>query len=31
MDVVTTTHMKKIMRVAKENATNIAFIGRLAI
>lgn len=28
MDEITTKHMTKIMRVAKENATNIAFIGR---
>jgi GTP-binding protein len=28
LDEVTTKHMKKVMRVAKENATNIAFIGR---
>ena len=29
MDDITTKHMTKISRVLKENATNIAFIGRL--
>ena len=28
MDEITVKHMKKIMRVRKENATNIAFVGR---
>jgi len=28
MDLITMNHMKKIVNVAKENATNIAFIGR---
>ena len=28
MDEITSKHMKKIMKVKKENATNIAFVGR---
>ncbi len=28
MDVITTSHMKKHIKVLKENATNIALIGR---
>jgi GTP-binding protein len=28
MDSVTSKHMKKIQNIVKENATNIAFIGR---
>ena len=28
MDEITVKHMKKIMKVKKENATNIAFVGR---
>lgn len=28
LDEITTTQMKKVTKVLKENATNIAFIGR---